>query len=278
MTDPSQKSRTYGPKDAMRTFAISFLGGFAITFIHSCNDDDSESVNLVMALVLGIVAGMVFTIGDYLRNKKDNRLKVWCRKNGWIWIGDRNPFGRGGGAAFVEPLKKSRIFWNRYEGWNHAVVFDGDGISAAAGNIWHDTDPGGSNGHIKNAGFMVVRYEGECPDTTLEPHHLTDLLPKIDGRHKVDFESASFNKSWSVHSTDPKAAFDRFDQSTLEFLEGSRFKPTIEFIGGVLVVKLDHSKMYQDSYREKIIRWVEALSNAVPDDLMAPMKMLQGRS
>ena len=74
MTDPSQKSKTYGPKNAMRTFAISFLGGFAITFFPSCNEDDSESVNLVMALVFGIVAGMVFTIGDYLRNKKDNTL------------------------------------------------------------------------------------------------------------------------------------------------------------------------------------------------------------
>jgi len=71
-----------------------------------------------------------------------------------------------------------------------------------------------------------------------------------------------------------QAAFDRFDQSTLEFLEESHFKPTIEFVGGVLVVKLDHSKMYRDEYREKVIRWMEDFSKAVPDDLVAPMKML----
>ena len=278
MTDPKQTSESYGPRQAMKTFAFCTIGGFLVILIHSCNDGQPESTNFALALALGVGFGIVGAVGDYLRTKKDNKLKVWCRKNGWIWIGDRNPFGRGEGAGFVEPLKKSRIFWKHYEGWNHAVVFDGDGISAAAGNIWHDTDRGGDNGHIKNAGFMVVKYAGDCPDTTLEPHHLTDLLPKIDGRHKVEFESASFNKSWRVYSTDPKAAFDRLDQSTLEFLEGSKFKPTLEFIGGVLVVKLDHSKMYQDSYREKIIRWVEDLSKAVPDDLMATMKMLNSRS
>ena len=170
MTDPSQKTSTYSSKDALRTFALTTCGGFALSMVHSCNDSESGSVNFALAMIFGFAAGIVFTVGDYLRNKKDNALKKWCREHGWIWIGDRNPFGRAGGSEFVQPLRKSRLFWRHYDGWNHAVVFDGDGISAAFGNIWHDTDPGGSNGHIKNAGFMVVRYEGECPDTTLEPH------------------------------------------------------------------------------------------------------------
>ena len=274
MTDPSQNTVSYGAQDAVRTFCIATFGGFAISSVHSCNDSESGSFNFALAAIFGLAAGIFFTIGDYLRNKKDNALKKWCRKNGWIWIGDRSPFGRVGGSDFIKSLEKSRIFWRHYDGWEHAVVFDGDGISAAVGNIWHDTDPGGDNGRIKNAGFMVIRYQGECPDTTLEPHHLTDMLPKMDGRSRVEFESESFNKSWRVFSTDAKAAFDRFDQSTLEFLEKSNFKPTIEFVGGVLVVKLDHSKMYQDEYREKVIRWMEDFSKAVPDDLVAPMKML----
>ena len=274
MADPKQTSKTYGPKEALKTFAFCSTGGFFIVLIYSHNDGQTESTNFVLALALGVGFGIFGVIGDYFRNKKDNTLKKWCRKNGWIWIGDRNPFGRTGGSDFVQPLKKSRLFWRHYDGWEHAVVFDGDGISAAVGNIWHDTDPGGSNGHIKNAGFMVIRYQGECPDTTLEPHHLTDMLPKMDGRSRVEFESPAFNKSWRVFSTDAKAAFDRFDQSTLEFLEESHFKPTIEFVGGVLVVKLDHSKMYREEYREKVIRWMEDFSKAVPDDLVAPMKML----
>ena len=278
MSDPSQNSSTYGPKKAARSFAIGLIAGFLFTFFQSCRDGESESINFVMALAVGIGFGICAMVGDYFRNRTDNSLKKWCRANGWIWIGDNNPFGRAGCGDFVAPLRKSRLFWRHYDGWNHAVVFDGNGISAAFGNIWHDTDPGGSNGHVKNAGFMVVRYQGECPDTTLEPHHLTDMLPKLDGRTRVEFESESFNKSWRVYSTDAKAAFDRFDQSTIEFLENTKFKPTIEFVGGVLVLKLNHSKMYQDAYREKVIRWMEDFSAAVPDDLVKPMKMLSTRS
>lgn len=274
MTDPSQNVNSYVAWDAVRTFLIATVGGFALSSFHSCNDSESGSFNFGLAAIFGLAAGLFFTIGGYLRNKQDNALKKWCRDHGWIWIGDRSPFGRKGGSEFIESLKDARLFWRHYDGWEHVVVFDGDGISAAIGNIWYDTDPGSKNSTIKNAGFMVVRYEGDCPDTTLEPHHLTDMLPKMDGRSRVDFESAAFNKSWRVFSTDAKAAFDRFDQSTLEFLEATPFKPTIEFVGGVLVLELDHSKMYQESYREKVIRWVEDFSKAVPDDLMAPMKML----
>jgi hypothetical protein len=35
--------------------------------------------------------------------------------------------------------------------------------------------------------------------------------------------------------------------------------------------------MYQDVCREKVIRWMEEFSKAVPDDLLAPMKMLDDR-
>ena len=129
MPDPSQAKSSYGPKDALRTFAISTFGGFAISYIHSCNDSESGSVNLALAVFFGLAAGVFFTIGDYLRNKKDNALKKWCRKNGWIWIGDRSPFGRIGGSDFIKSLEKSRIFWRHYDGWEHAVVFDGRSIA-----------------------------------------------------------------------------------------------------------------------------------------------------
>ena len=71
MTDPSQKTSTYSSKDALRTFALTTCGGFALSMVHSCNDSESGSVNFALAAIFGLAAGIVFTVGDYLRNKKD---------------------------------------------------------------------------------------------------------------------------------------------------------------------------------------------------------------
>ena len=68
--------------------------------------------------------------------------------------------------------------------------------------------------------------------------------------------------------------------SSLENLPPEMVRPlsiVAGIVGGVIVLKLDHSKMYQDVCREKVIRWMEEFSKAVPDDLLAPMKMLDDR-
>ncbi len=260
MPDPSQKPKTFGKKKAIMFFLLGFIGGTIVTGGNP---------------LLGLLIGIVLPIVVYRRMRADNRLKKWCQANGWVWIGGGSPFLRKGGGELEASLKDSRLFWKRYEGWEHVIVFDSDEVTAALGEIYHDTNPGQDDNTTKTAGFMLLRYEGNCPGTTLEPHHLTDFLPKLDGRGRVEFESDAFNQRWRVHSEDPKAAFDRFDQSTLEFLEQCDLKPTIEFAGNLLILKADDRKLYDDDYREKLIAWVEGFSRAVPDDLLKPLALIR---
>ena len=95
----------------------------------------------------------------------------------------------------------------------------------------------------------------------------------IGGRQDVEFESADFNRKWNVQSEDAKAAYDRIDQATIEFLLGEKLQPTIELIDGVLLVKFD-SREDSEEDREASLRWVEGFSRAVPDDLMQKMSLL----
>ena len=122
-----------------------------------------------------------------------------------------------------------------------------------------------------------MHYPGTCPDTTIESPHVTDWLPKMDGMHKVEFESVDFNKHWRVFSKDPKSAYDHIDQKAIEYLENQKLKPAIELIDQVLIIRFEPG-LESAIGREKHLRWVEDFSKAVPDDLVKPMKMLNTQS
>ena len=74
-------------------------------------------------------------------------------------------------------------------------------------------------------------------------------------------------------SDDAKAAYDRIDQATMEFLERQEIRPSIELIDQLLLIVFRmKSRSWEE--RERCLRWAESFSRSVPDDLMAPIKSL----
>ena len=197
-----------------------------------------------------------------------NSLKAWCRDHGWIWLGSKAPFGRGI-ARFKPTVKRSKVFWH-LASWEDVLVRDGDDIAGIFGvrRIHQD------NASDRYAAFIIIHYPGTCPDTTIEPPNIMSRIPKLDGRKRVEFESASFNHHWNVNSKDPKQAYDRLDQATIEFLEKHEIKPAIEFIDELMIIRFDVNRAPRDDHRERLLHWVEEFSNVVPDDLMSPVSLL----
>jgi hypothetical protein len=245
------------------------LGGGFVGYIQS-----GHLVGGGIGFVVGLAFGF-FYVRSRIRSR--NQLKTWCHANGWTWFGGATPFKRGE-IDFDRALRKSHIFWQ--SGMSEdATARDGSDVAAVV--CTRARDRGKDNREY--AGFLVLKYQGECPDITIEPRHLGEFISKIENvgevlseigtLSKVEFESAAFNKKWRVHSVDAKAAYDRIDQSTIEFLNESKFTPAIEFVDGLLIVRVHHRIQTPEAH-ERLIRWVERFSAAVPHDLMAPVTLL----
>jgi hypothetical protein len=265
LADPSQEA---GTLTVFHAVAVSLVTGLVGGIFGYCQVGNSGQTSPFVASGIGFVAGV--GLGFFVvwsRNKSSNQLKAWCRANGWIWIGSRSPFKRAA-TDFHRTLQKSHIFW-RMGSFEDSTVRDGSDVAAAVCSKWRDRN----NDNREYVGFLVLRYQGECPDITIEPHHLGDFISEIGSRSKVEFESAAFNKKWRVLSVDPKAAYDRIDQSTIEFLNESHLSPAIEFVDELLILRVHHRIKTPEAH-ERLIRWVERFSAAVPDDLMAPVELL----
>ncbi len=242
-----------------------FIGGFQGLAHHL-----GGAIDIVLAVVGAVVGFLAVPYALKLLLARITAEKAWCDKHGWTWVGGSAPWNHVPGDVETS-VGKSRIF-SHEAGWADVMVRETGGVPAIfcrRDSQYRDSDGVEHDGDSHT--FIIVRYQGDCPDTTIESRAFA-WLPKIGGRQDVEFESADFNKKWNVQSEDAKAAYDRIDQSTIEFLLNEKLQPTIELIDGVLLVKFD-SREDSEEEREASLRWVEGFSRAVPDDLMQKMSL-----
>ena len=222
-----------------------------------------QMIGSVAAIPVGLLLGppiLYFGVKHALLARKRDR--DWCQANGWTRTG-QHAFG---GMA---DLHSSRVLW-KLGNWSE-IIEHGEGDSRVLFGYRYIDEGNDVN---KRAAFLITRHGASCPDTTIESPHLTSWLPKVDGRHKVEFESESFNQHWRVFSQDPKSAFAYIDQSTIEYLEQNRQKCAIELVGMAIIVRFDDLQIGDIPGREASIRWFEGFSKAVPDDLLGAMTLL----
>lgn len=264
--DPSQEQQTFTRAAALAGVAVGAVMGFVTGGLEGVNHHLGGRVDIVLAVVGAVLGGWLGYRGLKGYLERSNEEKAWCRDHGWIWLGGRAPWDRGV-ADFRTPVKKSHLFMQRAS-WEDVLVRDEGETPAIFCRRCRRDQNGGT---VEEASFMIVHYSGDCPDTTIESRSF-GWLPSLGHRKKIEFESADFNKHWNVRSEDAKAAYDRIDQSTIEFLETHSTRPSIELIDGILLIKFDTTGSGQE-VRESCLRWAEDFSRAVPDDLLQPLTL-----
>ena len=266
---PDQTQVAFTRRMGLGGAATGAIGGFFAGGFEGVTQNLGERADIGLAIVGGVAGAIIMYFASKAANRRANELKRWCASHGWTWIGNRSPWGRDRTVAELEPtVTKSKVFWHGAV-WQDVLVRDEGGTPA----IFAIREVHREHQTSQCASFLIVRHSGTCPDTTIEPGHSKDLLPKMDGRHKVEFESAGFNRHWRVFSRDPKAAYAHLDQATIDFLEKETLKPAFEFVGDLLIIRFD-GNAHEDGQREHCLRWSEAFSRIVPDDLLEPLRLM----
>ena len=244
------------------TLLLSIAFAALITF-HFLWDVD-RGYRLDVFAVVFIITYPCSYISAWLANRKSFIMRSWCRKHGWTF--SRNSAGMGS-IGHVSELQKSKLFdfhgdssftMSRKSGDHHVVL------------TRHSREHRGKQ-NTKASTFLFMNYEGHCPDMVVHGHHKTDLIKLPGQMPTVKFESDEFNSKWTVKSEDAKAAYDRLDQSTMEYLLSVDIPLIIEFIGGLLIIQ---SQVDTIQNRVRLIKFAQGLTMAVPDDLMPSIEML----
>lgn len=260
--DPSQVETSFTAGAMAASIVIgAILGGF-VGASDAANHRFGDAAEIAMGIV-GAVAGAAiawFTVRRRLSTA--NRLKRWCRSHGWTWLGPHAPWGRGV-ADFESAVRASHVFLAPGH-WGDVLARDDESMPA----LWAIRAPRNNDSRKRIVGHLIVHVAGSCPDTTIVPADRAGLLPKLDGRHRVEFESDDFNRGWKVDSRDAARAFERIDQRTIEYLQSQSLKPMIEFIEQVIVFRFDETDVLSDEGRERCLAWCEGFTRAVPDDLL----------
>lgn len=259
----------------LRVFVkMLFIGicGSALNYYDENGQRNDIWILICVPLGLAVSLTVLALFASRFYDKHAGKEKVWCREHGWTWLGGRPPWKRGV-ADFKSGVERSRLGPTKHTRLYDVLIREKDGEAPAI--FCRDLNENrseyqGISGEF--SAFLIVRYAGDCPDMTIESRRFT-MLPELKSRKRIQFESAEFNEHWKVTSDDAKAAYDRIDQSTIEFLERQEIRPSIELIDQLLLIVF---KMKSRSWeeREKCLRWAESFSRAVPDDLMAPIKLL----
>ena len=161
----------------------------------------------------------------------------------------------------AEDARKAEIFWSSAIRSNIMTKQFGD-----RGASLHHAQKG-SGDSAEDALFLVVDTGGTCPDLVIHQHRLSDQLNLPGSLQTVKFESDEFNQKWTVMASDPKEAYARIDQAVMEYLLACTDAYAIECIGGLLIAKSTEDSL---QVRTRMLLFVEGLSKALPDDLVAP--------
>ncbi|MDG2385069.1 MAG: DUF3137 domain-containing protein [Pirellulaceae bacterium] len=258
------------------------------TFIDSTKSVTLTRGQTIIACVVGFILGGIawfpigFLIGPPLcyfalkfSIQRSKEMKNWAQRNGWV----KSNLSQADSImeSFQAGLGSSHL-WSRDPAYSGDLYHRGDGDSRVVlcSIVKQNTDEGEGDDD-----YLVAHHPNKCPDITIMSSKSASLVSKIpwpSNRHKVEFESTEFNKSWIVMSTDPKSAYDYLDQSTIDYLNQITMDCAIEFTGDIVVIRYDSNSIDNTVGLEKCIRWFEELTKAVPDDLLPAMSLLPNSS
>ena len=254
------------------------------TFIDSTKSVTLTRGQTIMACVAGFVLGGIafFPIGllvgpplGYFALKffieREKEMKNWAQRNGWI----KSNLSQADSImeSFQVGLGSSHL-WSGFSSYSGDLYHRGNGDSRV---VLCSIRKRNTDEEKADEDYLVAHHPNECPDITIMSSKSASLFSKIpwpSNRHKVEFESTEFNKSWIVMSTDPKSAYDYLDQSTIDYLNQITMDCAIEFTGDIVVIRYDSNSIDNTIGLEKCIRWFEELTKAVPDDLLPAMSLL----
>ena len=260
----------WNPKFALvSAFSGCAISGY-IVFRLMVDDQETPSSDIggdaIAFVVISIIASTITYFGGLKAMRRRYAMGAWCESNGWEYKRIGDPF-RSGVIKHTGDLKDSKLYWSNMRSMNSMSKMFGDrGVVVL--ERWNVQSR--KRDHKDTATFLVMDYGGTAPEMILHPHHITDKLPLPSDLQTVSFESNAFNRKWTVKAKDPKAAYDRLDQSTLEYLQEVEHPVALEFVGNLLVIKLHAVDI---EARKVILKFVQGLTHAVPDDLMPKLNM-----
>ena len=241
---------------------------------------------MVVSLVLGLPVGsfLGYLVGLGLGKKRLQWVK-WAEDNGWEYTA-KPKSSHALGLQHMDQLKHSNLYWAHAHKSN-LLTRTRDGrcscIHTATSFSHLDLKHDSQNSNKAKSSisiYLLVETENECPEMTIHARTLTDRI-KLPGKlQTVRFESTDFNQKWTVKARDPKAAYDRLNQETLEFMMSQDDELLVEFTSGLMIIQrrlLDSQSMFfaanPRSFYERHFRFAEAFTRSVPDDLLKPVTL-----
>ena len=215
-----------------------------------------------------IVTTPLVYLGMWMKARKTLAFASWCRRHGWSYASRlRNPLARTG---FANPGHAHAVKMGRF-GSKHRDFF------------WKD---------IHGRKVILNRFEIPCGDDSSKPGvrvivETGTMAPEIEFRRKsytelgsihlgsiqpIRFELDSFNRKWLIKTDDPKKTYDIFDQATIEFLMRTHEPLNVHVNQGILIAYLPGKGIEK---RIRLMKFVEGFSQAVPDDLIMPLSLIE---
>ena len=252
-------------------FAVigAVIGPFCVMAItaHFTNSDRMlpTLIDAILGVPIGIFGG--YMVGQAAMQAILQRIR-WARDHGWT-------YERNGNAALHSKVKNAKELKHATTYWKMATkncimtrTASGRGACIMVASEGEDRN----NQTQKHRSFLVFDSGTECGHVVIHPHHMTDAIDLPGGMQPIKFELNDFNKQWTVKGTDPKSAYDRISQKTIDFLMQHGTDYSIEFKGGLVIVSSSGA-----DYRSfpTLMGYATGLTRVIADDLLPLFDFLE---
>ena len=252
-------------------FAVigAVVGPFVVMSIiaHFTNSDRllPSLIDLILGVPIGLVGGDI--VGQAAIQALLQRIR-WARDHGWTYESN-------GKAALQSKVKNAKELKHATTFWKMATkncymtrTVNGRGACIMLASEGDDRN----NQTRKHRSFLVFDAGTECEHVVIHPHHMTDAIDLPGGMQPITFELNEFNKQWTVKGTDPKSAYDRISQKTIDYLMQHGTNYSVEFKGGLVIVSSNAA-----DYRSfpSLMGYATGLTRVIEDDLLPLFDFLE---
>ncbi len=252
-------------------FAVigAVVGPFVVMSIIAHFTDSDRLLPSLIDLILGVPIGLVggYIVGQAAMQGILQRIR-WARDHGWTYESN-------GKAALQSKVKNAKELKHATTYWKMATknchmtrTVNGRGACIMLASEGDDS----SNQTRKHRSFLVFDAGTECGHIVIHPHHMTDAIDLPGGMQPITFELNEFNKQWTVKGTDPKSAYDRISQKTIDYLMQHGTNYSVEFKGGLVIVSSNAA-----DYRSfpSLMGYATGLTRVIEDDLLPLFDFLE---
>lgn len=222
-------------------------------------------IDLILGVPIGLVGGYI--VGQAAMQAVLQRIR-WAQDHGWT-------YERNGKAALQSKVKNAKELKHATTYWKMATkschmtrTVNGRGACIMLASEGDDRN----NQTRKHRSFLVFDGGTECGHVVIHPHHMTDAIDLPGGMQPITFELNEFNKQWTVKGTDPKSAYDRISQKTIDYLMQHGTNYSVEFKGGLVIVSSNAA-----DYRSfpSLMGYATGLTRVIEDDLLPLFDFLE---